>query len=302
MRLGLCCKFLEEPIRFRASTATALLRMERSAALEKVSHLCMENAEALLRALMFCHNNGIGAFRINSQILPVKTHPQAGYKVSELPDNRAIKKRFRACGAFARKNDIRTLFHPDQFVVLSSADRALVSRSVNDLKYQAEVAEWVGADVINIHGGGAYGDKAAALARVEANVARLPRKVRERLTFENDDRVYTPSDLLPLCGRTGVPMVYDVHHHRCLPDGLSEAEATTRALATWDREPVFHISSPREGWHGPRPSRHHDFIDPRDLPREWVGLDVTVEVEAKSKEVAVRRLAEQTVKTSSRVG
>ena len=38
MRLGLCCKFLEEPIRFRASTATALLRMERSAALEKVSH------------------------------------------------------------------------------------------------------------------------------------------------------------------------------------------------------------------------------------------------------------------------
>ena len=215
MRLGLCCKFLEEPIRFRTTTATALLRMERRAALEKVSHLCMENAEALLRALMFCHDNGIGAFRINSQILPVKTHPQVGYKVGELPNNRSIRKRFRACGAFARANNIRTLFHPDQFIVLSSADRALVSRSVNDLKYQAEVAEWVGADVINIHGGGAYGDKAAALARVEANVARLPRAVRERLTFENDDRVYTPSDLLPLCERTGVPMVYDVHHHRC---------------------------------------------------------------------------------------
>jgi len=276
--------------------------MERRAALEKVSHLCMENAEALLRALMFCHDNGIGAFRINSQILPVKTHPQVGYKVGELPNNRSIRKRFRACGAFAREKNIRTLFHPDQFIVLSSADRALVSRSVNDLKYQAEVAEWVGADVINIHGGGGYGDKAAALARVEANVARLPREVRKRLTFENDDRVYTPADLLPLCEHAGVPMVYDVHHHRCLPDGLSEAEAMTRALATWDREPVFHISSPKEGWDGPRPSRHHDFIDPRDLPREWVGLDVTVEVEAKSKEVAVRRLAEQTGKASSPVG
>ena len=32
-----------------------------------------------------------------------------------------------------------------------------------DLEYQAEVAEWTNADTINIHGGGAYGDKRAAL-------------------------------------------------------------------------------------------------------------------------------------------
>lgn len=293
MRLGLCCKFQEEPIRFRSTTATALLKMERGAAREKLSHLCLANAEALLQALTFCRDHGIGAFRINSQILPVKTHPQAGYRVSDLPDSRAIRQRFRACGTFARQHDIRTLFHPDQFVVLSSADKELVSRSVGELTYQAEVAEWVGADVINMHGGGGYGDKATALARVEANVARLPRAVRARLTFENDDRVYTPADLLPLCERTGVPMIYDVHHHRCLPDGLSVVDAMTRALATWDREPVFHLSSPREGWEGPRPSRHHDFIDLRDVPREWIGLDVTVEVEAKYKEVAIRRLAEQ---------
>ncbi len=298
MRLGLCCKFQEEPIRFRTTTATALLRLERGAALEKVSQLCLANAEALLQALTFCRDNGIGAFRINSQILPVKTHPQAGYRVGDLPESRAIRKRFRACGAFAREHHIRTLFHPDQFVVLSSVDRDLISRSVGELRYQAEIAEWVGADVINLHGGGAYGDKAAALSRVEANVARLPRAVRERLTFENDDRVYTPADLLPLCERTGVPMIYDVHHHRCLPDGLSMADAMTRALATWDREPVFHISSPREGWAGPRPSRHHDFIDPRDVPREWTGLNVTVEVEAKFKEVAIRRLAGQLARAS----
>lgn len=291
VRLGLCCKFLEEPIRFRTTTATALMRMDRRAALEKIARLCAENAEALFLALTFCRDNGIGAFRINSQILPVKTHPEAGYDVSDLPDGRAIRKRFRACGVFARAHNIRTLFHPDQFVVLSSADENLIARSVDELTYQAEVAEWVGADVINIHGGGAYGDKAAALARVEANVARLPRAVRTRLTFENDDRVYTPADLLPMCERTGVPMLYDVHHHRCLPDGLSVHAATTRALATWDREPVFHISSPRDGWDGQRPSRHHDFIDPRDVPREWLRLDVTVEVEAKSKEVAIRRLA-----------
>jgi UV DNA damage endonuclease len=37
---------------------------------------------------------------------------------------------------------------------------------------------------------------------------------------------------------------------------------------------------------------HHDFIDPADFPAAWLGLEgkLTVEVEAKAKEVAVARL------------
>ncbi len=291
MRLGLCCKFDREPIRFRVTTAAALLRVSRPEALAKLSALCLHNAAALYDALVFCSRHGIGAFRINSQVLPVRTHPQAGYAVSELPDARRIRKRFRECGQFAAAHRIRTLFHPDPFILLSSSDADVTARAVKDLVYHAEVAEWVGADVINIHGGGAYGDKPRALARVEANIRALPLAVRQRLTLENDDKVYTPADLLPVCKRTGVPLVYDVHHHRCLPDGLTVEEATRRALQTWDREPVFHISSPKAGWDGPRPMRHHDFIDPADLPDAWRELALTVEVEAKAKERAVLELA-----------
>jgi UV DNA damage endonuclease len=82
--------------------------------------------------------------------------------------------------------------------------------------------------------------------------------------------------------------VYDVHHHRCKADGLSVAEATGRAAATWGaREPYFHISSPREGWSGGDPRPHADYIDPADVPREWLGMSATVDVEAKAKERAV---------------
>jgi UV DNA damage repair endonuclease len=116
----------------------------------------------------------------------------------------------------------------------SRADRTL-AHSLAELAYQAEVAEWTGAD-------------------------------------------------------TGVPLVYDVPHHRCLPDGLSVAEATERARKTWKTEPLFHISSPLEGWAGPKPERHHDYITPADFPREWLGWRLTVEVEAKAKELAVARL------------
>lgn len=114
--------------------------------------------------------------------------------------------------------------------------------------------------------------------------------VRSRLTLENDDKVYTPADLLPVCADTGVPLVYDVHHHRCLPDGLTVAEATKRARATWKTEPLFHLSSPLEGWNGPKPERHHDYISAGDFPKEWLGWPLTVEVEAKAKELAVMRL------------
>ena len=185
---------------------------------------------------------------------------------------------------------MRLTFHPDQFILLSAPDPEITRKSVADLVYQAEVAEWVNADVINIHAGGAYGDKPAALARLAATLSTLPKNVRKRLTLENDDRVYTPADLLPFCRENGVPFVYDVHHHRCLPDGLTEEEVTRQAAATWNREPLFHVSTPREGYGTKNPRPHHDYIKPSDFPAAWHGLDVTVEVEAKAKEAAVARL------------
>ena len=93
-----------------------------------------------------------------------------------------------------------------------------------------------------------------------------------------------------------MPLVYDAHHHRVLPDGLSEERVTRAAVASWatcehPREPVFHLSSPREGWDGPGPHRHADYIDPADWPAVWDDLEITVEVEAKAKELAVAKLA-----------
>jgi UV DNA damage endonuclease len=293
IRLGLCCKFRDQPIKFVTTTATAIGKLKRPDALAKLSRLCMENADALLAALQFCANNGIGCFRVNSQILPIKTHPVCGYEVVDLPEGDEIVRRFRECGEFVKKHKLRTCFHPDQFVVLNSSRLDVVEMSVRELEYQAEVAEWIGADVINIHGGGAYGDKSKALADFARNLDQLSSRIRSRLTVENDDKIFTPADLLPLCKATGVPLVYDVHHHRCNADEFTVEEATKKVLATWDREPMFHISSPIEGWDGPRPERHHDFVDLNDLPECWRKLKITVEVEAKAKEVAVLTLKKE---------
>jgi len=290
LRLGLCCAFRDEPIKFATTTAAAIGRLSRADALAKLSRLALANAESLMAALAFCERAGIGCFRINSQILPVKTHPTVGYEMDELPENVAIVERFRECGVFAEKADLRLVFHPDQFVVLNSPRADVVASSVRELEYQAEVCEWVGADVVNIHAGGVYGNKSIALETLARNLPLLSERARRVLTVENDDTSYTPEDIIPVCRSEGIPLVYDVHHHRCREDGLNVEEATDQAVSTWNREPLFHLSSPINGWNGPAPQRHHDFIDPTDFPACWLGRGLTVEVEAKAKEVAVLEL------------
>ncbi len=294
IRLGLCCLFVEQPIKFSTTTATHLLKLNTDERLNKVSRLCLANAEALKLAYEFCAKAGIGCFRINSQILPLKTHPELAYNVADLPEGKEIIANFRKCGDLLRQHALRASFHPDQFVVLSSPNPQTVASSLAEIEYQNEVAEWVGADVINVHGGGGYGDKPAALKRFAAAFARLSPAAQKRLTIENDDKTYTPSELLPLCHELQIPLVYDVHHHRCLADNLNIEAATSAALKTWNREPMFHLSSPLEGWQGKQPHRHHDYIDYADFPDCWLrlGRDFTIEVEAKAKELAVLKLLE----------
>jgi len=290
LRLGLCCIFKQEPIKFKRTTAKYTGQLQKTQQLGKIAALCLENAQALLTALKYCRENQIDGFRINSQILPLKTHPECGYAIEELPDYKNIVNTFKTCGKYARANNIRTTFHPDQFILLSSPEISIVEKSIRDLIYQAEVANWVHADVINIHAGGAYGDKPSTLKRLRKNIDFLPESIRSRLTLENDDRIYSPEDILPLCSDMKIPFVYDIHHHRCLNSTINIEKTTKTAVETWDREPLFHISSPRDGWDAKNPRPHHDYINMDDFPDSWLDLDITVEVEAKAKELAILKL------------
>lgn len=293
IRFGLCCLFRDQPIRFRQTTAKALDKLDRREQLARLSALCLHNAEAVGTALRFLAENGIGAYRLPSPLFPRSTHPVVGYRLDDLPAAAEIRSHFAALRAFGREQNIRLSLHPDQFNVLSSPREEVVGNTIRELEYQGELAELAGAEVINLHGGGRYGNKEEALQRLANNFARLSERVRSRLTLENDDVSFTPADLLPLCRRLAIPFVYDVHHHRCLPDGLSEEEATRQCVHLWQllgREPYFHLSSPKHGWGSGSPKAHADYIAPADFPRCWLGITATIDIEAKAKELAVLRL------------
>lgn len=299
MRFGLCCLFKEEKINFRTTTARVLSGMPRGEQLVKLSGICHDNARNLQLALEAVHRLGIGAFRIMSPLFPRMTHPDVGYGLGELVDGDAIRQQLGLCKAFAKVHDIRLSFHPDQFVVLSSPHPEVVANSIRELEYQSYIAEAVGADVVTIHAGGVYGDKSLALERLCRVFPDLPEAVKSRLTLENDDGSYSVRDLLPTCEKLSIPLVYDVHHHRCNSDGLSVEEATRLAAETWlvaGKEQYCHLSSPRVGWGCGDHKPHADYIDPADLPACWLERKMTVDIEAKAKELAVVRLMDEVKK------
>ena len=292
-RLGLCCQFMDAPIRFRQATHKYISSLEPAHGRAYLVGILRDNADALVTAVQHCSDIGIRAFRINSQILPLATHPVSGYRLSDIDDHGDIRTRFQAAKILAAELDIRLSFHPDQFVVLNSERGHVVEASVEEMRVQGEVAVMVGADVLTLHAGSAAGGIAASLERLERGIDALSPDARVRLALENDDRRFTPASLLPLCERLAVPLVYDVHHHRCNPDTLTIAEATELAASTWrDREPHFHISSPREGWGDGDTRPHADYVMPDDFPDAWRGQRMTIDVEAKAKERAVLALRE----------
>lgn len=287
-RWGLCCQFLDSPIKFRQATHRYVSTLDHAAGRLYLSDIVLGNAGALSDAVARCKELGIGAFRISSQIMPLATHPESGYSVEDLDSPDDIAAAYRAAGALAQKNSIRLSFHPDQFVVLNSTAERVVASSVQEMNHQAMVADLIGAEALTLHVGGKTEGTKPAIERLERGIGKLGPSARSKLALENDDRLFSPADLLPFCERTGIPFIYDVHHHRCNPDGMSVTEATERSITAWgNREPWMHLSSPRDGWDAKDSRPHADFVDPSDFPEEWVGRGMTIDVEAKEKERAV---------------
>ncbi|RYZ20756.1 MAG: UV DNA damage repair endonuclease UvsE, partial [Chitinophagaceae bacterium] len=250
------------------------------------SHLALQNVEALLRILKWNVAQGIRVFRITSELFPWASE----YPLESMPDFRAI----RAVLEEAGRQPIRVSTHPGPFNKMGGTG-ATLENTIRDLEIHGRLFDLMGLppshwNKINIHVGGAYGDKHETVRRFAENFKKLSVSVRRRLTVENDDKpgLYTVADLLPLHEMTGIPIVFDYFHHRLHNAGMGEEEAFRLAYGTWDMRPVFHYSSSRRDHEEPnaKAEAHADFIYE---PIRTYGKDVDIVLEAKMKELALQR-------------
>jgi UV DNA damage endonuclease len=243
-------------------------------------------------------------YRLSSDMFPWMSE----YELNDLPDIRAIDTVLDRIGKKVVHNDVRLTFHPGPFNVLATTNESVLTKTLKELRQHGEIMDKLGLPrspyaKINIHIGASYGDKQSAMERFCKNFAFLDPGAATRLTVENDDKanMFSVNDLIYVHERTGIPIVFDYLHHKFCTGGLSEAEALTLAISTWPKsiKPVVHYSSAKKAFEDEAAAEaaHAHFIyDAIDT----FGNDVDVMLEAKAKELAVKKY--KRMFTASNVG
>jgi UV DNA damage endonuclease len=262
------------------------------------SQLSLLNSKDLMKILQWNAANNIKFFRLTSNLFPWASE----YPISSMPDYEEIKLTLRACGDFAKSNGIRITAHPGPFNKLCSPNESVVLNTLKDLEMHGEIFDLIGLpknhwSKINIHVGASYGAKEETAKTFCKNFSRLSDSVSKRLTLENDDKesLFSTKDLHDFVYQSiGVPIVHDQHHHNFCTGGLSQREALSLAISTWPKDitPIIHYSeSKSEEEKNPKikPQAHSDYVYSKI---ETFDFDVDVMIEAKAKELALKKYLE----------
>ena len=125
---------------------------------------------------------------------------------------------------------------------------------------------------------------------------RLSDAVKTRLTVEADDRpsLYSTHELYEgVYKKIGIPIVFDVHHHKFRNDGETEEEAMRLAASTWgDVRPVIHYSQSRCVEYNDNKIKPNAHSDSFWEPVNTYGLDVDCMLECKAKELGLFKMRE----------
>jgi UV DNA damage endonuclease len=269
-----------------------------SKGVDYASELTLANAMDLDKIIDWNILNGYNFFRITSGLAPWKSE----YEWDDLKDIEQIRMYLHSAGVKAKTHNLRITSHPGPFNVLTSPHPHVVDNCVDELTDHGKVFDMMGLsrtpyNKINIHIGGAYGDKPTSMERFCKNFERLPQSAQNRLTVENDDKasMYSVKDLYyGVYKRIGIPIVFDYHHHRFCNGGLSEKEALEMAISTWPEgiTPATHYSESRRDEQEDETIRvqaHSDYVYDKI---ETYGNEIDVMVEAKHKELAVQKYKE----------
>jgi UV DNA damage endonuclease len=286
-RLGLVCVTLSNECRYRTITRTQYLSLGKPKRRAALRELYWANLWRLNRTLSFCDRHDIRLYRVTSTLFPMSDDALGESVLRELSAN------LSSIGRRASRLGIRIVMHPDQFVVLNSEAETVVATSKLILQKQALWFDMMGLpespwSAMIIHGG-----KSGRANELVESIGSLPPNVRNRLCLENDEYCYSAAEILKICKRASVPMIFDNLHHVIREkltsyDDASIAKFVKLAQRTW----------PDANWQMVHLSNgHSSFLDRNhsemivDMPKAYARVP-WIEVEARGKECAIRNLRE----------
>lgn len=305
INLGLCCLNTELRKKKIFTSRTVRFATFEKIGFEAVKKLSMENLDDLEKMLHWNKENGISVFRMSSEMFPHISN----LNIFNIDYDAAMeyyklewcKDRLKQIGDLAKELDIRLTFHPGQYNQLGSPKKDVVNKTLVDLEWHCKVLDLMECDeqsIVVLHGGGMFESKKNTLARIEETYNNLPERIKRRIVLENCEKCYSVEDLLPLCKKNMIPLVYDTHHYTCYaklhPNEKQKPmeDLLPEVLMTWSIrgiKPKFHISEQGSG----RIGHHSDYIEV--IPEHLIKLsksggEFDLMVEAKMKEQAIIKL------------
>jgi UV DNA damage endonuclease len=261
--------------------------------IDYVSDLALANVKDLKTIVQWNNERGIKLFRLSSQIFPWSDE----YNITHLKDYDEIAKLMLEVGQIATDGGQRLTMHPGPYNCLASPTQNVVDKTIRQLNFHSYQFNMMGYDPspynkINIHVGGAYGDKKATLARFCDNFHLLDDDTKKRLVIENDDspNEYSVKDLFDgIYQVIDIPITFDYFHHKFNTSNLTEEEALKMASITWPEgiTQCCHYSESRRKEkldESIRAQAHSDLIYDKI---NTYGLELDIVIEAKSKEQAI---------------
>ena len=326
--LGLTCisEILKEKDKVRYSFRTMtrkrfndLCNKEgRDEAVKQLSERILHNVIVTQYIVNHCYSSNIRHYRLSSALFPLLTDQTLEISLEDLPHKARIEQELKLVGVIAEKFGISIGSHPDQFVVLASANENAVKNSINELNFHASIFDKIGLPQdhtapMNIHVNRSIkdGETLEGIAEIfYSNLMKCNAGVYNRLTIENEDKLslfnidncIKFSEYLFETHNYNLPVCADNLHHLCNPSEVSDfAWQAERCAYTWVNQgegqhnfiaPVFHWSEGKPE----KPRSHADYVAFGNFPPH-IAIEpdkpAIFEVECKKKDYAIKLLQEQ---------
>ena len=257
--------------------------------LDKLDSVVVSNLDGLEKIILYNIKNNIHFYRMSSKIIPLATKDDVCFDYID-----KYKDIYDRIGKLINDSGMRVDFHPDQFCVLNSTNKDVVENSVKILEYHYNLLECLDIKnkILVLHVGSSVFGKDNSIKRFINNYNKLPNHLKEVIAVENDDKVFSISDVILLSDKLNIPVVLDYHHHKCNSGVLD----MRKIFDSWKgMVPKLHFSTSKSS----KDFRSHsDYIDSDDFIKfiemiKEYDTDVDIMIEAKAKDDALFRLVRE---------
>lgn len=296
-RIGYACINTQLSATGVTTNRDCIKRTFESKGIDYVSELALANVTDLEKVIHWNEKNGFKFYRISSGLFPWMTF----YQFEDLKDWTKIQVILKRIGDYATAVGQRLEFHPSHFTILASPNPNTVETAIKDLNQHSRIFDEMGLkpshwNCLNIHVGGAYGDKESATQRWCENFLKLSENCQKRVVVENDDKanMYSVLDLHNMIyKKVAVPITFDIFHHTFCTGDLTARGAADLAASTWHDAPlVIHWSSSMKMYENAaaKSVAHADYI--YDELNDW-GTGGWFMCESKAKELSIQEYWEK---------